>query len=178
VSILFRSCSEFVVDIVRLIKHLDSLIWLKFVSLLAPFLPVHYWLKKETISLQRYWVCSYIKFLPDVGFYTSQASLSFISMQLNRRVFPVNYTVLYWYAIFEHDTGKWSCSFLGIENLPFELQRNFTLMRELDQRTQGKLQSWKLCIKKIKILQLMNEAEYLMKNYEDWGGRYLSRPYM
>lgn len=28
---------------------------------------------------------------------------------------------------------------LGIENLPFELQRNFTLMRELDQRTQGKL---------------------------------------
>ena len=28
---------------------------------------------------------------------------------------------------------------LGIENLPFELQRNFTLMRELDQRTQGRL---------------------------------------
>lgn len=27
--------------------------------------------------------------------------------------------------------------YLGIENLPFELQRNFTLMRELDQRTQG-----------------------------------------
>ena len=26
---------------------------------------------------------------------------------------------------------------LGIENLPYELQRNFTLMRELDQRTQG-----------------------------------------
>ena len=51
-------------------------------------------------------------------------------------------------------------------------------MRELDQRTQGKLQSWKLCLKKIKILQLLNEAEYLLKNYEDWGGRYLSRPYM
>lgn len=31
------------------------------------------------------------------------------------------------------------CLFLnkGIENLPYELQRNFTLMRELDQRTQG-----------------------------------------
>eukprot|EP00057_Strongylocentrotus_purpuratus_P023308 XP_011677782.1 PREDICTED: inhibitor of growth protein 4-like [Strongylocentrotus purpuratus] len=26
----------------------------------------------------------------------------------------------------------------SIENLPFELQRNFTLMRDLDQRTQGK----------------------------------------
>ena len=51
-------------------------------------------------------------------------------------------------------------------------------MRELDQRTQGEPQSWKLCIKKIKIEQLMNEAEYLMKNYEDWGGRHLLRPYM
>lgn len=27
---------------------------------------------------------------------------------------------------------------LGIENLPFELQRNFQLMRDLDQRTEGK----------------------------------------
>ena len=27
----------------------------------------------------------------------------------------------------------------GIENLPYELQRNFTLMRELDQRTQDVL---------------------------------------
>lgn len=27
--------------------------------------------------------------------------------------------------------------FLGIENLPFELQRNFQLMRDLDQRTEG-----------------------------------------
>lgn len=26
---------------------------------------------------------------------------------------------------------------LGIENLPFELQRNFQLMRDLDQRTEG-----------------------------------------
>lgn len=26
---------------------------------------------------------------------------------------------------------------LGIENLPFELQRNFNLMRDLDQRTEG-----------------------------------------
>lgn len=25
----------------------------------------------------------------------------------------------------------------GIENLPFELQRNFNLMRDLDQRTEG-----------------------------------------
>lgn len=25
----------------------------------------------------------------------------------------------------------------GIENLPFELQRNFQLMRDLDQRTEG-----------------------------------------
>lgn len=27
--------------------------------------------------------------------------------------------------------------FSGIENLPFELQRNFQLMRDLDQRTEG-----------------------------------------
>ena len=27
---------------------------------------------------------------------------------------------------------------LGIENLPCELQRNFTLMRDLDNRTEGK----------------------------------------
>lgn len=26
---------------------------------------------------------------------------------------------------------------VGIENLPFELQRNFNLMRDLDQRTEG-----------------------------------------
>ena len=26
---------------------------------------------------------------------------------------------------------------LGIENVPFELQRNFQLMRDLDQRTEG-----------------------------------------
>lgn len=30
-----------------------------------------------------------------------------------------------------------SLSSLGIENLPFELQRNFNLMRDLDQRTEG-----------------------------------------
>lgn len=30
-----------------------------------------------------------------------------------------------------------SSSSLGIENLPFELQRNFNLMRDLDQRTEG-----------------------------------------
>jgi hypothetical protein len=29
-----------------------------------------------------------------------------------------------------------ACS-LGIENLPQELRRNFALMRELDQRTEG-----------------------------------------
>ncbi|MEE6485786.1 hypothetical protein FKM82_014405 [Ascaphus truei] len=28
------------------------------------------------------------------------------------------------------------CLFAGIENLPFELQRNFQLMRDLDQRTE------------------------------------------
>ncbi len=28
---------------------------------------------------------------------------------------------------------------LGIENLPCELQRNFTLMRELDNRAEGEM---------------------------------------
>lgn len=34
------------------------------------------------------------------------------------------------------DTTMWIIS-LGIENLPCELQRNFTLMRDLDNRTEG-----------------------------------------
>ena len=29
--------------------------------------------------------------------------------------------------------------FVGIETLPQELQRNFTLMRDLDQRAEGKI---------------------------------------
>lgn len=31
------------------------------------------------------------------------------------------------------------CHTPGIENLPFELQRNFNLMRDLDQRTEGEI---------------------------------------
>uniref|UniRef100_A0A3Q2PK74 Inhibitor of growth protein N-terminal histone-binding domain-containing protein n=1 Tax=Fundulus heteroclitus TaxID=8078 RepID=A0A3Q2PK74_FUNHE len=30
-------------------------------------------------------------------------------------------------------------AYFSIENLPFELQRNFNLMRDLDQRTEGKI---------------------------------------
>uniref|UniRef100_A0A8C6Y1V7 Inhibitor of growth protein N-terminal histone-binding domain-containing protein n=1 Tax=Naja naja TaxID=35670 RepID=A0A8C6Y1V7_NAJNA len=34
------------------------------------------------------------------------------------------------------DSKQWYMYFEGIENLPFELQRNFQLMRDLDQRTE------------------------------------------
>ena len=33
--------------------------------------------------------------------------------------------------------GYWCITHVGIETLPQELQRNFTLMRSLDQRTEG-----------------------------------------
>lgn len=35
---------------------------------------------------------------------------------------------------------------VGIENLPFELQRNFQLMRDLDQRTEGMYRVRGLCV--------------------------------
>lgn len=34
----------------------------------------------------------------------------------------------------------------GIENLPFELQRNFNLMRDLDQRTEGETTAWTVVV--------------------------------
>lgn len=34
-----------------------------------------------------------------------------------------------------------NCRILGLEHLPIELQRNFTLMRDLDSRAQGLMQN-------------------------------------
>lgn len=43
------------------------------------------------------------------------------------------------------DFSMYSPFSAGIENLPFELQRNFQLMRDLDQRTEGEDQGWFCC---------------------------------
>lgn len=56
----------------------------------------------------------------------------------------VEYVLLYQLALFlpshhgqERDFSVYPPFPAGIENLPFELQRNFQLMRDLDQRTEG-----------------------------------------
>lgn len=42
-----------------------------------------------------------------------------------------------WHHGQEPDLSMYPSFPAGIENLPFELQRNFQLMRDLDQRTEG-----------------------------------------
>ena len=45
--------------------------------------------------------------------------------------------------------------FAGIETLPQELQRNFTLMRDLDQRAEGKItKKWRRLETRSKIMTL------------------------
>lgn len=51
-------------------------------------------------------------------------------------VLSVNF-VLPWHCGQEPDFSMYPPFPAGIENLPFELQRNFQLMRDLDQRTEG-----------------------------------------
>lgn len=50
-----------------------------------------------------------------------------------------------WHRGQEPDFSVYSPFSAGIENLPFELQRNFQLMRDLDQRTEGEDQGWFCC---------------------------------
>lgn len=62
-----------------------------------------------------------------------------ISWQIKLSCFFFRYCLLLLHH-FLNDNGLFVVSpsnIPGIENLPFELQRNFNLMRDLDQRTEG-----------------------------------------